>query len=286
MRVIPSSAGTSFTSSALHQSVRSIRNVIPPRPLVTTLLYLDSYGRPIRSKATETPLSLVRTRDNKFWLQRVLENGEVVRWHAIGLSHLKHATSFETYSLNDIDEFGGVVIPADVQPTAPQDPPGFLDAVYYIMRVTPTGKFTRKDRRSWHRRLFSDWRESPEKYMTNIISFYGLPLVFVMWLGMRGAASMRNNRSFWDKDVYTPYGEESTYIDPFDRLREFSDRHPEHEGHDDIAVTLLSPGQARLSSARAELRESDHTDPHYHTEFFWKVRHCRYYGHWPKGIAE
>lgn len=273
----------SCTSSALTISTRCIRTVIPPRPAVTTLVYLNRYGKIVHHG--ETDLSLIRTRENKFYLQRVLENGETIRWLAPGLDHLKNVTNFETYSLSDIDENGGIIIPADIMPTAPHEPPSFFDAVYYIWRMEAIQKFTRKDRREWHRRLFAHWRESPDKYISHSLGTVGVGFLVVLWFLVRGFHSIKNNRPFWDIDVYKPEHQHDGRVDPALRLKKFSEMHPEHEGLD-MTVTMLSPGQTQLSSARAELRESDFTDPHYHSELWWKIRHCRYYGHWPRSITE
>eukprot|EP00331_Platyophrya_macrostoma_P013496 CAMPEP_0176409544 /NCGR_PEP_ID=MMETSP0127-20121128/2557_1 /TAXON_ID=938130 /ORGANISM="Platyophrya macrostoma, Strain WH" /LENGTH=282 /DNA_ID=CAMNT_0017788935 /DNA_START=162 /DNA_END=1010 /DNA_ORIENTATION=- len=274
-----------MASSPLWMGRRHIRSVIPPRPAVTTLIYLDQFGRPVRSKSQETPLSLVRTRDNKFWLQRVLENGEVIRWRALGLDHLKHATNFENYTLNDIDEYGGVIVPHDVMPTCAHDGPMFADVVYYMNHISPSEKITRKVRRQWHRRLYAHWLESPEKYFTKSIEYYVFPALLVMWVCIRLFHSVRNGKPFWDHDVYHSDRELATRVDPYVRLKQFSDQHPEHSGFDANSNIMISPAQSRLSSARAELRESDFTDPHYHSEFWWKVRHLRYYGHWPKSLT-
>ncbi|KAG8344929.1 hypothetical protein ERJ75_001440300 [Trypanosoma vivax] len=282
---LPTTVPTSRTVFSHHySSFRCIRTVIAPRPAVTTLAYIDKYGRPVRN-GTETDLSLVRTRDNKFYLQRVLEGGEVIRWRAPGLDHLKHVTNFETYTLNEIDEYGGVIIPSEVLPTTASEPPSYHDAVYYINRVTASKKYTRKDRRMWHRKLFSHWKECPEKYLSHSLSAYGIPIVVVLWLILRGFHSVKNNKPFWDVNVYGKTDEEREMNDVWLKLKRFSDRHPEHEGLD-MSVTMMSPGQSRLSSSRAELRESDFTDPHFHSELWWKIRHMRYYGHWPKGLAE
>ncbi|ESS65511.1 hypothetical protein TCDM_06116 [Trypanosoma cruzi Dm28c] len=170
-------------------------------------------------------------------------------------------------------------------PTASNDPPSFHDAVYYINRVEAKKKFTRKDRRQWHRRLFAHWKESPEKFLNHSIGAYGMPFLFVLWLTIRGFHSIKNNKPFWDVNVYGKTDEEQVLQDPWLRLKRFSDRHPEHEGLD-MTVTMMSPGQSRLSSSRAEIRETDFTDPHFHSELWWKIRHVRYYGHWPKGLAE
>lgn len=271
---------------SLVSSARCIRSVIPPRPLVTTLVYLDDYGRAIRSKSQETSLSLIRTRDNKFWLQRVLPTGEVIRWPAIGLEHIKHATSFENYSLNDMDEYGGVVIPVDVMPSPQHERPYFLDSVRVMMNIIPDQKLLRKGRRHWHRRTSAHWRESPEMYYNVCMERYVAPVLVLIWAANRFYHSVKNDRDFWDPNVYQGRGDKDTYVDPWVHLSRFAERHPEHESYDDRAVTMMSPAQSRLSSARSELRESDVTDPHYHSEFWWKVKHCRYYGHWPKSITE
>lgn len=270
--------------SALYTATRGIRTVIPPRPAVTTLVYIDEAGRAAR-RGEQTDISLIRTRENKFYLQRVLPDGEVVRWEAPGLEYLKNVTNFETYSLNEIDEHGGIIIPADVAPSAGPEPPLFIDAVHYIAGVSATKKFTRKDRRHWHRRLFAHWKESPDKYLNHVMGSYGVVFLVVLWLVIRGFHSIKNNKPFLDANVYGITDEDRNRNDPFLRLKRFSDRHPEHESLD-MTMTMLSPGQGWLSSARAELRESDFTDPHFHSEFWWKVRHLRYYGHWPKGLAD
>lgn len=262
--------------------MRGIRTVIPPRPAATVLVYVDHMGKAVRNGA-ETDMSLIRTRDNKFYLQRVLPTGEVVRWLAPGLEYIKNVTNFDTYTLSEINEHGGIVIPADVMPTAPNDPPSYQDAVHYITQVRASKKFTRKDRRLWHRRLFAHWRESPDKYINHAVGTYGVAFLVGLWAVMRGFNSVRNNKPFFDVDVYSKAGEERP--DPWVHLKRFSEMHPEHEMMD-MSIAMMSPGQSRLSNARAELRESDFTDPHYHSELWWKVRHCRYYGHWPKGIAE
>lgn len=281
-RRLCSALGGCAPLAAASTALRGIRTVIPPRPAVTVIVYVNHMGKAVRN-GTETDLSLIRTRDNKFYLQRVLPNGEVIRWLAPGLDYIKNVTNFDTYSLNEINEHGGVIIPADVLPASPNDPPSYQDAVHYITQVKASKKFTRKDRRLWHRRLFAHWKESPDKYLNHITGTYGMAFLVVLWLVVRGFHSLKNNKPFFDTDVYTKPGEQRH--DPWVQLKRFSEMHPEHE-LTDMSVTMMSPGQSRLSSARAELRESDFTDPHYHSELWWKVRHCRYYGHWPKGIAE
>lgn len=270
----------------LLQSRRAIRSVLPPRPLVTTLIYLDPYGRAVRSKTQETPLSLVRTRDNKFWLQRVLPDGEVVRWAAIGLDRLKHAVNFETYTLNEIDEYGGIIVPHHVMPSTITDAPPYHDAVHLMMQVSGTEKMTRKIRRQYHRKIFAHWKESPDKFFSKWMDMYALPMVLAIWVLVRCFYSVKNQKSFFDMDVYTSDKDKrAAPVSAFQRLIEFSDNHPEQEGYDFRMLTMISPGMSRLSSARAELRESDVTDPHFNSELFWRLRHMRYYGHWPKSIT-
>lgn len=265
-------------------SHRTIRSVIPPRPLVTTIVYIDRLGRRARSGA-ETDMSLIRTRDNKFYLQRVLPDGEVVRWLAPGLDYIKNVTNFDTYSFNEINDHGGVIVPADVTPSSATEPMSYHDAVYLMSIIHPVRKFTRKDRRQWHRRLCAHWKESPDKYYNHILGTYGVAVCIVLWLVIRGFHSIKNNKPFLDANVYESQEETGLKRTPWHRLKSFSDMHPEHEGFD-MSPTMMSPGQSRLSSSRAELRESDFTDPHYHSELWWKIRHLRYYGHWPKSIME
>ncbi|EPY26451.1 hypothetical protein AGDE_11311 [Angomonas deanei] len=269
--------------SLLH-STRGIRTVIPPRPVTTVIAYVSRGGYAIRDRE-ESDVSLIRTRDNKFYLQRVLETGEVIRWRAPGLDYLKNVTNMDTYDLSEINDNGGVIIPADVMSTTPNDPPNVLDALDYIRKVKPTAKLTRKDRRHWHRQLYSHWSESPEKYFSHTVGTYGAAFLFVLWVVVRGFYAIKNDKPFWDVNVYGKTDEERVKTDPWMRLKRFSDNHPEHESFD-FRPIMMSPGQAQLSSARAELRESDFTDPHFNSEFWWKVRHMRYYGHWPKGLAE
>lgn len=261
---------------------RSIRSQIPPRPEVTVIAYLDNFGKGARHGIV-SHMSLVRTRDNRFWLQRVLPGGETIRWRCIGLDVLKHATSFESYSLNDIDENGGVIIPNEIRPTCQGDPLCFFDAVMEIQKLHAHAKFTRKDRRQWHRRSFCHWSESPEKYGSQVLASYGLLGLFVLWLLVRGSHAYKNKKGFWDNDVYSKDIDEENQA--IMRIREFDRNHPEHNSLERKLV-LMSPGMDRLGSARAELRESDFMDPHAHSELFWRLRHAYFYGHWPKGLMD
>ncbi len=285
MAVTSATSSSAPSTTTLCTSARSIRSVVPPRPLVTTIMYLDGYGRAIRSKTQESPLSFARTRDNKFWLQRVLPDGEVVRWRALGLDRLKHAVNFETYNLNELDEYGGVVVPMEVFPTVANDPPPFQDVVHMMMKLHASQKITRKVRRSWHRRLAVHWKDDAQKYYMKISETVFFPILVIIWFFNRLAHSIMNKKPFWDHDVYHADGADNR-IDPIARLKKFSDTHPEQDGYDDRMITMLSPMQSRLSSARAELRESDVTDPHFHSELWWKLRHMRFYGHWPKSLMD
>ena len=263
-------------------SARSIRTQIPTRPEVTVLLYLDSHGTQSRHNRV-TNISLVRTRDNKFWLQRVLPGGETIRWRAVGLDVMKHATSFESYNICDIDENGGIVIPTEVRPTCQGDPLSFFDAICTIQKMQSHAKFTRKDRRQWHRRSFAHWSETPEKYATHILGSYGVLGIIVLWVVVRASHAYTNNKSFWDNDVYTKGGERE--YETIKQINDFAKTHPEHEISERKMVPM-SPGMDKLGGARAELRESDYMDPHSHSELWWKLRHAYYYGHWPKGLKE
>lgn len=270
--------------ASINCGVRFIRTVIAPRPMATTLMFIDEAGRCVRNGA-ESDMSFIRTRDNKFYLQRVMPNGEVVRWLAPGLEVLKTITNFETFSISSIDDYGGIIVPADVIPTSSFEPMCFHDAAYHMRKIQPHKKITRKDRRFWHRRLFADWRESPDKYANEVIGRYGIVGLLCVWLVIRGFHSLKNNKPFWDMNVYGKTDAEMDRTNQLLRLKKFSDRHPEHALTDPI-VAMLSPGQTRLSSARSELRETDFTDPHFHSEFWWKVRHAYYYGHWPRGLGQ
>ncbi|EPY30944.1 hypothetical protein STCU_03759 [Strigomonas culicis] len=170
-------------------------------------------------------------------------------------------------------------------PTPSYEPPGYRDALHYLSKVEATTKFTRKDRRYWHRQLYSHWKESPDKYLHQTLTSYGLAGLVCLWLVVRFFHSVKNQKPFWDINVYGQTDEAREKADPWLRLKRFSDTHPEHEGLD-LRVTMMSPGQSNYSNARAELRDSDFTDPHFHSEFWWKLRHLKYYGHWPKGLAE
>jgi hypothetical protein len=111
-----------LAATALQSQYRGIRTQIPPRSAVTVITYLDRYGNPIKTK-DETDLSLIRTRDNKFYLQRVLEDESIVRFAAPGLGMIKNSANFEYFSIAEIDIYGGVVVPADLMPTPQHERP-------------------------------------------------------------------------------------------------------------------------------------------------------------------
>ncbi len=261
---------------------RCIRTQIPPRPEVMIMAYLDTTGTVARHRRV-TNLALVRTRDNKFWLQRVMPGGEVVRWRCVGLDIMKHATSFEAYNIGDIDENGGIIIPCEVRPTCQADPLSYFDAVTTLLKLKSHAKFTRKDRRQWHRRSFAHWSETPEKYASHVLGTYGMLGVVLLWVLVRSSHAYKNNKSFWDNDVYTRGGEQE--FDTIRRIRQFAERHPEHNTSDRKLVPM-SPGMDSLGAARAELRETDFMDPHAQSEFWWKLRHMYYFRHWPKGLND
>lgn len=262
---------------ALVAQQRSIRTQIPPRPSVTVLAYLDHHGNVVRGKE-ETDLSLVRTRDNKFYLQRVYPNETVVRFLCPGLSVLKNATNFEYFSMFDIDNHGGIVIPSDVFPTAAHDPPTFSDGVYCLTRCEQTTKFTRKDRRSWHRRLFSHWQESPEKYHMNFIVNTSCVVTLIVWLLARYIYVYKNGKTYFE-DLPE---RDNTYVA---KSKRFSDRHPEHIGFD-LNPLQLSPGQHSLSQARSDMRNDWQDTTSWTNDGLWKIRHAFYYHHWPRSIND
>jgi len=266
-------------------TLRRIRQTVPPRPEVLTLAYLDKLGRPC--KGVKSNLSLIRTRDNMFYLQRILPDGEVIRWRCLGLENMKQATSFESYSIHAIDANGGVIIPTNVRATSQSEPLGFLDAVTDIRHLQTAPKFTRQDRREEHRQLFSHWSESPEKYSLQIFQAYVVPLMVLTWLLVRGFNAYRNNKGFWAVDVYDSDDPlvQRKRIDIQQRAMQFDEKHPEH-GVLERGVIAMSPAQERMMLARSELRGTDAMDPHMTNEIVWKMRHAWYYGHWPKGLLE
>jgi len=267
------------SSAVATSSRRSIRTLTPPRPLVTVISYLDHYGNPVKTKQ-ETDLSLIRTRDNKFFLQRVFDDESVVRFACPGLAMIKNAANFEYFSMQDIDVYGGVLIPSDVFPSAAHDRPCFHDAVYVIMRCQPTAKFTRKDRRAWHRRLHAHWEEDPEKYKFQFMSTFTLFAVACVYFGFKYINAAQRGVPFLNEDA-VPFQADSYWA----KAARFAERHPEHLSA--MATTLhFSPAQAEYIQARSEIRGSESIDPSMSMEFVWKVQHLKQYGHWPKGLAE
>ena len=256
---------------------RGIRTQIPPRPAVTVIAFLDMYGNVCRTKE-ETEISLVRTRDNKFWLQRIYANDVIVRFHCPGLEVLKHASNFEYFSIADLDNYGGICIPSDIYPTPANERPGLHDAVYCIRNCQLTEKFTRKDRRQWHRRLYAHWHESPEKYQVNwVVNCFILCMVAV-WASARYYYMWSAGKGFFDDDVpirAPQFGE---------KAKTFGERHPEHCSGDETPVQW-SPGQHLLSTARSDVRAGDQQDTTgWHVDFMWKFRHAWYYKHWPRSM--
>jgi hypothetical protein len=274
-------AGAAAACPQLLSSTRLIRTQIPPRPAVTVITYLDHYGNPVKTKE-ETDLTLIRTRDNKFYLQRVFADESVVRFVVPGLGMIKNAANFEYFSLGDIDLYGGVIIPGDVAPTSHQERPGFHDAVYVIMKCKPTTKFTRKDRRTWHRKLFSHWQEDPEKYQLNTMI---TALCLLMPIGYLIARHWAYTRRGIDPSSNGGLNNSQRDDTLWARSQKFAERHPEHLSC--ISSTVeLTPAQQTFSQARSEMRDKDITDPALGFEMLWKFRHAAYYGHWPKGLQE
>lgn len=276
MRRHTASAVLSAPTAAAVTACRGIRTQIPPRPAVTVIAYLDKYGNILKSKR-ETELSLVRTRDNKFYLQRVYPNEAVVRFLCPGLSILKNATNFEYFSMFDVDNHGGVIIPGDVFPTPAHDPPTFQDAVYCLMLCEQTTKFTRKDRRAWHRRLHAHWQESPEKYHMNFVINVSIFVIVVTWALARYLYMYRHGKSYFEDEAPA---REHTYLA---KSKRFADRHPEHVGFD-VNPLQLSPGQHQLSQARSDMRNEWQDTSSWSNDLMWKLRHCYYYSHWPRSL--
>lgn len=270
--------GTLALATSPHAALRSIRTQIPPRPGVTVIAYLDHYGNPIKTKE-ETDLSLIRTRDNKFFLQRVFADESIVRFPAPGLGMIKSGANLEYFSLNEIDIYGGIIIPSDVAPTPHTERPGFHDAVQIMMQCSPTTKFTRKDRRAWHRRIYANWEEHPEKYQVASLHNGMLALVVAVFCLLKYNSWKREN----DPLTGTGYRiEEDEGM--WKRAKNFGKRHPEHSYNISASVDF-SPAQLDYIYSRAEPTYSDH-DSSVGMEFFWKLRHAKSHGHWPKGLRE
>lgn len=266
------------TSAWSPAATRAIRTTLPPRPAITVITYLDHFGNPVKTK-DETDISLIRTRENKFYLQRVFQDESVVRFLVPGLEMIKNAANFEYFSFQDIDVYGGVLIPAEVFPTSCHDRPGFGDAVWVMMKCKPTTKFTRKDRRAYHRRLFSHWTEDPEKYKMRYITLFanialvgGYLLTRYIWGQERGIPFFGDNRNIREDDLWA-------------RAREFSDRHPEHL-YNVSSTANFSPAMTDYAWNRIEIKAAENMDPTMQYEILWKMRHLQTYGHWPKGILQ
>lgn len=260
---------------------RCIRTQIPPRPVHTVLCYLDRIGSPVKNRV-ETNLAIVKTRQNLFYLQRVMDDGSYIRWRVPGLDRMKHATSFEAFSMHDIDEDGGVEVNKELVPWGGCAAPDYLDAIYQINRVEPIGKLTRKDRRFWHRRLFAQTEESTDKYVMYWASRAVLALAFGGWLLQRITSAYINDKNFFDSDVYVKEGEAGK-LSAFDKYISFKDLHPEHN-YKDMSLQMMSPAQDTMMVSRSDLRGTDVLDAESSSPFMWQLRHLSAYGHWPKPI--
>lgn len=276
---LSSSAFTMVTrGSPLSTSFRFIRTQIPPRPVLQVMTYLTKSGRAAGTNI-ETDVAIVRTRENKFYLQRVLPEGEVVRFRIPGLDHMSQATHFETFSIPIIDVSGGVHIPNTLHIEADQEPHRWNDAVLYINMVKAVGKWTRKDKRSQHRELFAHWKESPAKFQDTIPANVGLVLLLAGWGIFRWLYSHSQHRSFFDSDLF--YNEDGMV----QQSARFAELHPEHT-HNDTSNIQLSPGQVGLGHMAFDLNGPESSDMATSNELLWKITHCIYYGHWPKGVRE
>ena len=261
--------------------VRLIRQQLPPRPAVTVLTYLDHYGNPIKNK-DETDISFIRTREDKFFLQRVFPDQSVVRWSVPGLNMMKNAATLDQIAIPDIDTFGGVVVPIDVAPCQTNCRPSLGDAIFLLMHCYPNHKFIRRDRRAHRRKVVSSWEEDPDKFT---IAFTGR--IFIMAVSVTVLVVLIADLQYRG---YTPFG------DPLreDSLREnscqgrmatFAERHPEHT-RPEILPAAITRGMQQLTRARMELRDKEITDPTLMSEWYWKVKHMWNFGHWPKGLLE
>jgi hypothetical protein len=257
----------------------SIRTQIPPRPAVTVITYLDRYGNPIKTKQ-ETDLSLIRTRDNKFFLQRVMVDESIIRFAAPGLGMIKNAANFEYFSIQEIDVYGGVVVPNDLMPVPAHERPYFHDAVHVMMQVKPVKKFTRKDRRIHHRKLFTHWEANPEKYRFAFMFNAVFTLTICSWVLINVVSLERPDDPLEPNNAGPQRHENSifTYADNWMK------RHPEHNTIFSSTIDF-TPGQLEYVQRRSESMDSD-TDVTTGIEWIWKLRHARTYGHWPKGIRE
>ena len=260
---------------------RTIRSQIPPRPVHTVICYLDRIGSPVKNRV-ETNLAIVKTRQNLFYLQRVLDDGSYVRWRVPGLDRMKHATSFEAFSMHDIDEEGGVEVNKELVPWGGCTAPDYLDAIYQINRIEPIGKLTRKDRRFWHRRLFAQTEECSDKFFMYWMSRFLLGICLGAPLLQRLFCAYVNDKNFFDSDVYVK-ATDGDKLDAFERYVNFRDVHPEHN-YKDMSLQMMSPGQDAMMASRVDLRGTDVLDAEYSSPFMWQVRHLATYGHWPKPI--
>lgn len=265
--------------AAASSPVRGIRTQIPPRPAVTVVTYLDFYGNPIRTKE-ETCLSLIRTRDNKFFLQRVMPDESIVRFAAPGLGMVKNAANFEYFSISEIDVYGGIVIPGDIMPIAAVERPPFHSAVHVMMSIKPVKKFTRKDRRAHHRKIYSHWEADPDKHRFSTVSNAVLAIIVI------AVVCSKYYELTKVPDPLTPAsaGPKREENSLFAYIENWPKRHPEHNNITSLSVDF-TPGQVAYIQSRAESMDGD-TDVTSGVEWVWKLRHAKTYGHWPKGIRE
>jgi hypothetical protein len=272
-------AGPSTAIVAPTAQRASIRTQIPPRPAVTVITYLDRYGNPIKTKQ-ETDLSLIRTRDNKFFLQRVMPDESIIRFPAPGLGMIKNAANFEYFSIQEIDVYGGVVVPNDLMPVPAHERPYFHDAVHVMMQVKPVKKFTRKDRRIHHRKLFTHWEANPEKYRFAFM----FNAVFALTIGSYVLINVVSLDRADDPLEPANAGPQRHENSIFTYADNWLNRHPEHNTLFSSTIDF-TPGQLEYVQRRSESMDSD-TDVTTGIEWIWKLRHARTYGHWPKGIRE
>eukprot|EP00760_Papus_ankaliazontas_P018771 PhM_4_TR17636/c0_g1_i1/m.82352 len=258
-------------------ATRGIRSRVPPRPQATVLCYLDHYGNAMRNRQ-ETTISLIRTRNNKFFLQRIFDDGSTERWPCPGLEMMKGVTSYEHFSLSDIDDYGGVLIPHGVAPAAAWDRPSFLDAVRIMAKCQPMRKFTRGERRAYHASLYGPDEEHFLKSRIHFIMNCAFICIVVMVIGSRIYF-----REPGERNLFGP-GTARNHVSV--RIEDFANRHPEHMNNVEHFPTLVSPKQILLAQQSMAKDFDEITDVYTGREFLWKAQHAWNYGHWPKGINE
>ena len=268
----------SYPRGLYEEGMRSIRSRIPPRPKAVILCYVDHYGNPMKNRQ-ETTISLIRTRENKFYLQRIFDDGSVERWPCPGLEMMKGVTSFEHFSISDIDEYGGVTIPQGIAPSGMGggDKPTYLDAVRILSECEPLRKFTRPERRAFHFRCMGPTSETPFKHKVHQAAQILAGSAFIMLLlnriVSRGGKNMNPFAPSQELDVYTR------------RLKEFGDMHPEH-GRVEHFPAVISPGQMEKAQRSVHEDWEEVTDTYTGRELLWKIQHAWTHDHWPKGMNE